>query len=130
MLLVSTKLGVSLIEGIGLFAVEPITAGTVIWRLHPIIDLRLTDEQLATLAPPCREQAQKYSYREKHSGLYVLCGDDARFFNHSDNPNCLDIYNGHDEDLTVAVRDIKADEELTCDYAMFDLDLVEGNYHI
>lgn len=130
MLLVRTKLEVSLIEGIGLFTVEPLPAGTVIWRLHPTIDLRLTAEQIDELASPCREQARKYSYREKHSGLYVLCGDDARFFNHSPSPNCLDIYNGHDEDLTVAARDIAAGEELTCDYALFDLDLVEGKYKI
>jgi SET domain-containing protein len=129
-LLVSTKLGVSLLEGIGLFAVEPIAAGTVIWRLHPTIDLRLTEEQIAELASPCREQARKYSYREKHSGLYVLCGDDARFFNHSASPNCLDIYNDPDADLTVAARDIKAGEELTCNYALFDLDLIEGKYNI
>ncbi len=130
MLLVKTKLGVSMIEGIGLFAVEPIAEGTTIWRFHPLIDLRLTAEQIDELASPCREQTRKYSYREKHSGLYVLCGDDARFFNHSASPNCLDIYNGHDEDVTIAKRDIEAGEELTCDYALFDLDLVEGKYNI
>ncbi|MCA1638956.1 MAG: SET domain-containing protein-lysine N-methyltransferase [Acidobacteria bacterium] len=71
---------------------------------------------------------RKYTYREIHSGLYVLCGDDARFFNHCAKPNCLDFYHNAQQDLTVASRNINAGEELTCNYALFDLDLVEGRY--
>lgn len=62
------------------------------------------------------------------TGLYVLCGDDARFFNHSEDPNCFDFYSDEEQDLTAARRDIRTGEELTCDYALFDLDLIEGKY--
>lgn len=130
MLLVKTRLAASEIHGIGLFAAEFIKEGTVVWESHPAFDIRLTAEQISGLPGPCREQIQKYSYREKHSGLYVLCGDDARFFNHSARPNCIDVYRGEGGDLTLAVRDIDAGEELTCDYALFDLDLVEGKYTV
>ncbi|MDQ6787068.1 MAG: SET domain-containing protein [Acidobacteriota bacterium] len=130
MLLVKTKLDISHIHGIGLFADEFISKDTVIWRFHPFIDMRLTDEQIEQLAEPSREQARKYSYREKHSRLYVLCGDDARFLNHSAEPNCFDFYNGEEQDLTVACRGIEKGEELTCNYALFDLDLAEGKYTI
>jgi len=130
MLLVKTRLGISCIDGIGLFADEFISKDTIIWRFHKFIDMRLTDEQIEQLAAPSREQARKYSYREKHSRLYVLCGDDARFLNHSDEPNCFDFYHSEEQDLTVACRDIHKDEELTCNYALFDLDLAEGKYTI
>ena len=130
MLLVKTKLAASEIHGIGLFAAESIPQGTVVWESHPALDIRLTEEQISRLAEPCREQTRKYSYRERQTGLYVLCGDDARFFNHSARPNCVDVYSGEQGDLTLAARDIEEGEELTCDYALFDLDLVEGRYSV
>lgn len=130
MLLVKTRLAPSHIHGIGLFAAEFIRKGTVVWESNPELDIRLTEEQISRLPEPCREQTRKYSYREKQTGLYVLCGDDARFFNHSARPNCLDVFTAEDGDLTLAARDIEEGEEMTCDYALFDLDLVEGKYSV
>ncbi len=49
----------------------------------------------------------------------MLCGDDARFFNHSDTPNCFDFPDERGG-TTVAARDIDPGEELTSDYASFD----------
>ena len=129
MLLVKTTLDKSRVHGIGLFADEFIPKGTVIWRFHPAVDIRLREEQFCELSPPCREQMRRYTYRERMSGLYVLCGDDARFFNHSDSPNCLDEDDGAGG-VTVTLRDVDRGEELTCDYALFDLDLVEGRYRL
>ena len=130
MLLVKTKLNLSSIHGIGLFAGEFIPKDTIIWKFNRLIDVRCSEEEIETLPYASREQIQKYSYREKHSGLYVLCGDDARFFNHSENPNCFDFYSNEDQDVTVALRDIQPGEELTCDYALFDSDFVEGKYKL
>jgi hypothetical protein len=113
----------------GLFAAEYIAEGTIIWRLDPAIDLRLTQAHLDLLAPACREQIERYTYREKCSGLYVLCGDDARFFNHSPEPNCTDIET-EDGGITVTRRAIESGEELTCDYRLFDQDLIEGKYRV
>ena len=119
MLLVKTYLDRSKIHGIGLFAAERIAKGTVIWRRSPEIDLLLEPAQLDRLAPPAREQIEKYTYLDRHLGKLVLCGDDARFFNHSDEPNCLD-FPDDTGGTTVAKRDIEAGEELTSDYASFD----------
>ena len=99
-------------------------------NLTGLIDLRCSEADIEKLPDASREQIQKYSYREKHTGLYVLCGDDARFFNHTETPNCIDFYSDEDQDITVALRDIFAGEELTCDYALFDLDFVEGKYEL
>lgn len=121
MLLVKTFLDKSRIHGVGLFAAEPIRRGTVLWRLEPSIDVQLTAAQIEALAPAAREQIAKYTYRDRVLGTYVLCGDDARFFNHDVDPNCHDHPDGRGG-TTVAARDIAAGEELTCDYASFDAD--------
>lgn len=90
-----------------------------------MIDIRFSEDAMNVLDENARDQIAKYSYREEESGLYVLCGDDARFFNHADAPNCIDT-----ADVTRAIRDIAPGEELTCDYSLFDLDLIEGRYSI
>lgn len=120
MLLVKTLLSPSEIHGVGLFAAERIPKGTVVWRFCWVIDLVLADDALEQLSPPAREQMLKYSYVDRHLRRRILCGDDARFFNHSDEPNCLD-FPDNDGGTTVAKRDIEAGEELTSDYAAFDL---------
>jgi uncharacterized protein len=119
MLLVKTYLAESRIHGVGLFAAQRIPKGTVVWRLEPNLDLELTERQIEALAPPAREQIRKYTYLDLVRGTYVLCGDDARFFNHSDAPNCHDFPDA-DGGTTVAARDIGEGEELTSDYSRFD----------
>ncbi len=123
MLLVKTFLAPSRIHGIGLFAAQRIPAGTVIWRMSPIIDLELTDADLERLADAARVQIDKYTYMDLVRGKRVLCGDDARFFNHADEPNCHDFPDA-DGGTTVAARDIDEGEELTCDYALLDAEHV------
>jgi SET domain-containing protein len=123
MLLVKTYLAPSRIHGIGLFAGQPIAKGTVVWRLDLVIDVELTEADIEALAPPAREQIRKYTYMDLVRGKYVLCGDDARFFNHSDAPNCHDYPDG-DGGTTVAARDIGEGEELTSDYSRFDAEHV------
>jgi SET domain-containing protein len=129
MLIVRTRLDISQIHGIGLFADQFITRDTIIWRFDPIFDIRFRDEDLEDVSVEAREQILKYSYRETSSRLFVLCGDDARFFNHSDAPNCIDISGSHG-DITRAQIDIEAGTELTCDYSLFDLDFMEGRYSL
>ena len=119
MLLVKTFLKPSAIHGIGLFAAEDIPEGTVVWRLDPSIDVELTEAQIEALAETSRDQIVKYTYLDIVRHTYVLCGDDARFFNHEDAPNCLD-YPDDRGGTTVAARDIRAGEELTSDYGKFD----------
>ena len=116
-MLVRTKLDKSSIAGIGLFAEEAIKAGTVVWKFQPKLDLLLTKDEVNELADAAKEQFLNYAYFDESYGKYLLCGDDARFFNHSDDPNCA---NGDgDEDTTIAARDIEKGEELTCNYKTF-----------
>ena len=120
MLLVPTTLKESAIHGIGLFAAQPIKKGTVIWRLDRPIDQFLEDADLERLSEPARQMMFKYSYLDPVLKKRVLCGDDARYMNHSESPNCDDRMDANGG-VTVAARDIAAGEELTCDYAKIDL---------
>lgn len=130
MLRVKTRLGASRIDGIGLFADQFIPRDTVVWEYNPLIDLKLSEDEIATLAEGARLQVEKYSYRDELSGLYIFCGDDARFFNHSDEPNCVDVNWGPFGGRTIAGRDIDRGVELTCDYATFDKDLMDRTYRL
>lgn len=122
MLLVKTKLGLSPISGIGLFADQFIPIGTVIWKFTEGIDEKLSDEQITELEKEYPlESLKKYLYRSKSSNLHILCGDDGRFINHSFQPNTLDS-SEDDEGFTMASCDINPGEEITSDYSGFDKD--------
>ena len=116
MLLIKTRIGPSTIEGTGLFAGEPVKKGRKLWQFEPTLDRLLSIEEVKALSEPAREQIHKYSYLDKDRSKYMLCGDDARFWNHSDTPNCDEAT---DNDSTFAARDIEKGEELTINYKEF-----------
>lgn len=121
MLLVRTRLGPSPIAGTGLFAAEPIKAGTVTWRFLPGFDQLFTDEQITKLPQVAREAVETYTYVHAASGLYIYCLDNARFMNHADVPNTAGVHAQNAiEGYDIATRDIIEGEELTCDYRSFD----------
>jgi SET domain-containing protein len=119
--MVKTRLGVSDIAGIGLFAAEDIPKGTVTWRFMPAYDRLLTQADIDNLPEPARSNILDHVYLDAASGQFVLCADNARFMNHADNPNTAGVHeSGSIEGFDVATRDIAAGEELTCDYRTFD----------
>lgn len=115
MFLVPTCLGRSSIHGFGVFSYRAIREGTVLWTFDPSIDWRIQPSELAAFPEPYRSRLHSYSYADP-DGSYVLCGDNARYMNHSDDPNCDDS----GPTFTIARRRIRAGEELTCDYRSFD----------
>lgn len=124
MLLIKTTIGPSFLHGTGLFTINPIKQGDIVWQYHLGLDQRLTAEELVILPEMTQDFLTTYAYKSNISGLYLLCCDHARHMNHSESPNCGERYvTGHSESFTVALRDITAGEELTEDYSSFeDLD--------
>lgn len=122
MILVRTTIGPSSISGIGLFAAEFIAKGTPVWRYMPGFDIAVDPSELDQLSPASREQFLKYAYLNPARNKYILCFDDARFYNHSETPNCIEVPDPP-EGMNIAARDIQAGEELTCDYRVFDADI-------
>ena len=125
MLCVKTRLGQSEIEGVGLFAAEPIPKGTVVWRYDPRFDLSLDMRDIPASDTIMQEWLMRYGYQPSDDPVYIVCGDNARFMNHSDAPNCDDV-----NELTIAIRDIAAGEEITCDYARFYKRFAESRFAV
>lgn len=114
-LLVRTEVRPSPIHGLGLFALEPIPAGTVVWRFVPEFDCLIGIDQVVGVPDVVQEFFDKYVALD--GGTYLLEADDSRFMNHSGSPN---LVTGKGTEPMVASRDIAAGEELTCDYRVFD----------
>lgn len=113
---VPTYLAPSPIHGIGVYTAVAVPAGAVLWEYDPPVDLEIPPDEMASIPEPHQARLRHFSYMDE-SGVYILCGDNARFMNHSEEPNCDDT--GH---VTRAARDIAAGEELTCDYRAFDME--------
>lgn len=113
--MVKTQIGPSKISGIGLFADQFIPEGTVVWKFQEGFDLLLSKEQIDKLSKPAQIQFYNYSYLDKKYNKYMLCSDDARFFNHSENFNCDERI----DDTTTATKNIEIGDELTVNYKDF-----------
>jgi SET domain-containing protein len=109
--------------GLGIFADEFIPKGKVTWRFCPGYDLVVPKDDLLRFSEASRAQFLNYCYFDSERKHFVLCGDDARFLNHSDNPNLAEKWDETDtEGYEVASRDIEAGEELFVNYYEFDED--------
>jgi SET domain-containing protein len=120
MLRVKTQLKESKIKGagIGLFADEFIPKDTIIWEYDSKIDNAYLQEEYDKVTGLDKEFLKRYCF--KYLGVYYLCVDNARFFNHSDAPNCYSAdFNKINLGYTKALRDIEVGEELTDDYLGF-----------
>jgi uncharacterized protein len=119
MLLVRTKVLPSPIHGLGLFADENIPKGTIIWEFEPGFDLVIDSQRVQELPEAPKQWMKHYAHLSKKNGKYTLSMDNDRYINHAADPNTIDIDTGREELATVARRDIRAGEELTCDYLAY-----------
>lgn len=120
MLLIPVRVDRSPIHGLGVFTLQPIPAGTPVWRFQPGFDQRFASHLLAQLPEPAQQHIHHYAYLDAPSGDWILNGDLSIFLNHSPNPNTGSPNASSPTTLTVALRDIQPGEELTCNYHSFD----------
>jgi hypothetical protein len=118
MLLVKTTLGKSIIPKAekGLFADEFIPKGMMIWKFEDGKDFRFTREEYEKMSTNKRAHIRKYAYAKKDSPTITLPSDDSIYTNHSNSPNTY----GESDDLSFALKDIMAGEEITEDYTKYD----------
>lgn len=114
MLMVETELRPSLIHGIGTFLLEDVKEGGLVWRFDSRIDRIFSNGELETMPERLKAFLVMYSTFHEESGLWVLCGDNGRHFNHSDDPNTISLGVAFGDDI--AARDLEAGTELTTDY--------------
>lgn len=116
MMLVRAQLKESPIEGIGVFAAEPIAKGAVVWQFEPEFDKEIARDFYETATGRLRDYLDRYSYfKPGDDSVLVLEGDEGRYLNHSTDPNT--DFSGWP--VAVALRDIAPGEEITCDYSTF-----------
>ena len=129
------KIGVSKVHGIGVIAIRDITKG-----FDPFLTLGsnnrflcLTEEEINTLDKNIQDHIRSYYIRTEGTypvmikGLNEVCI--FGYMNHSDNPN-VGLYVKDESELLpfVALRDIKAGEELFWDYRTSGGDNLEKQY--
>ncbi|MBN9259346.1 MAG: SET domain-containing protein-lysine N-methyltransferase [Hyphomicrobium sp.] len=117
MMLVATSVRASAIEGVGVFAVDFIPAGTPIWALDERFDKVFTEEEVASFPKNVQDYFTRYGYPHmEREGFVVLELDNGRFMNHSMTPN-TDFTR---PDVGYAIADIHPGDELICNYFEFD----------
>jgi len=114
MMMVETELRPSPIHGIGTFLLEDVKAGDLVWRFDGRIDHIYTDVEINGMPDGLRRFLNTYCTFHELSGLWVLCGDNGRHFNHSDEPNTVSLGVAFGDD--VAATDLSTGTELTTDY--------------
>ena len=130
MLKVKTTIKPSLIPmaGIGLFSSQFIPKGTIVWEYDSAQDREYTIAQYNALNNIDKEFIDTYAF--KFNGKLYICVDNARFFNHSNDPNCCSVdHSALNLGFTIAKRDIQPGEELTDNYLEFGLINEDQDWH-
>jgi len=102
--------------GMGVVATSRIPKGTITW-VRDTLDLGVSRADFRRLPELFRAGLHKYTY-VTGAGEHVLCWDHGRYMNHSCEPTCM----SPGFDLEIAIRDIQAGEELTGDYAIYNIE--------
>ncbi|MHA2401048.1 MAG: SET domain-containing protein [Promethearchaeota archaeon] len=116
----------SKIHGLGLFAKKLIPKKTIFWHARPQDILIMTREQFFTIDASHKSELVDeyikfiliYSYYEKDTDTLILCLDDTKFINHSNNANSGTSMEEHGF-CAIADKDIQPGEEITEDYSTY-----------
>lgn len=116
MFIINTYIARSDIEGVGVFTAEDLKKGQVISRFEPDFDRLIPVEEYLNAPPHLKSLLDRYAFPHPNKPDHIVYEvDNSRFMNHSETPNTdySDFAAGR------ALRDIRAGEELTCDYNDF-----------
>jgi uncharacterized protein len=108
MMIVKTSLRELKGKGIGLVSEEFVKKGKKVWTFNPVIDIIVNKKDIP------KEAIEFYdTYAISEGNKFVLNTDNARFINHSKNPN---IKSKGTFKESFAIKNIKPGEEITTDY--------------
>ncbi len=121
-MLFKTRVAPSGIHGLGLFAAEFVPRGTPAWKFLPGFDHDFSPEEFARLPLTAQDHTRRFCFVSRDNGHVILSGDHACFINHSLNPNTGASPGAAGPPTTIALHDIAAGDEITCDYFDYDAD--------
>lgn len=125
MLLIKTYIASSAIEGVGVFAAQPIAKGAVIWRTDRTFDMLVSVATYRSAEPHLKELLDRYAYPScDKPGFLVYEIDNGRFMNHAEQPNT--DFSGFG--VGTALDEIRVGRELTCNYHQFYEGFLEGGH--
>ena len=101
--------------GFGVFASGPIPRGTITYVQDPL-DISIDEKRYADLDGALKESVDRYAFIDQ-DGNRVLCWDHAKYVNHCCRSNTISTGYGFE----IAIRDIRAGEQVTDDYGLFNL---------
>ncbi len=119
MIHIKYKLNVSSLHGVGLFAAEPITKGTLIYTASPVLDVNISKEQFDALDEKEKQEVRWWGFFDTASDKWHVDFDVTHFINHADEATVTQDP-GHSDAYLIAIRDIEAGEELTQNYLEFE----------
>lgn len=114
----------STIQGLGLFASEFLPKGTIWWRATPNELIFIKKEQYEALRALSNGQSaflidiERYGYYIRALDSLAYICTDARYLNHSSDPNSAPT---EDRLASVTLRDVACGEELLEDYRSQDV---------
>jgi len=121
MIHIKYKLENSNIHGTGLFADQDISRGQVIYTSSPLLDLNISEEVFRALSDTEQREVRYWGFFDELSELWHVDFDVSKFINHmSEGQATVTQDKNHIDAYLVAVRDIKAGEELSQNYLEFE----------
>lgn len=112
------------VNGKGVFVLQNIKAGEIVWKFNPEHDKVLTSAEFDALDTRQKESLRRVAYLSKNTRrwIYPPENDPARYTNHSKENNISAVFDDSvsEEPFFVANRNIVAGEELTNNYNEFN----------
>ena len=104
--------------GYGVFAKTDIPEGTIVY-VKDSLELEVSPTEYLNHSKEMQEAIEKYYYKDQR-GYRIISWDFAKYVNHCCNCNTISTGYGFE----IAIRDIKAGEQITDEYGIFNLDEV------
>lgn len=101
--------------GYGVFATTDIPEGTIIY-IKDSLEISVTPTEFDMHSKEMQEVIDKYSYIDEY-GNRIVSWDFAKYVNHCCNCNTMTTGYGFE----IAIRDIKAGEQITDEYGLFNI---------
>ena len=116
MLLVKCELKSSSIQGLGVFLLESVNKGEVVWQYDPRCDIIIPPSTFNTSPESFKNYLKHYgALCYELDGGWLICGDLASFFNHSYFPTLITL-----PWVCIAAKDLEIGTELTENYCIME----------